>query len=179
MDCRFEISDGRTCFIRPLAVTDAEEVVALLPRAHAESDFLQWMAGEFKMTVEEEREWIRKRADAGMFVTLAAVVDGRIVGLAGAEIKPFRRNAHHAVLGVTVLKEFWGQGIGRRLVELVIDWGRQRGLRKMTLHVFADNERAIHLYRDLGFIEEGRLKEDVLRADGSYTDTIVMAKYYS
>ena len=59
-----------------------------------------------------------------------------------------------------------------------MDWGRAKGLRKMTLHVFVDNERAISLYLSFGFVEEGRLKGDGLRRDGSYSDTILMAKHY-
>ena len=78
-----------------------------------------------------------------------------------------------------MFKEFWGRGIGRRMMDCIIDWGRRRGLMKMNLRVFDHNERAIAMYRALGFQEEGRLRDDVLRGDGTYGDTIVMSKYYA
>ena len=127
---------------------------------------------EIEVRVDRDRLTLSESGAAAFYAP------DRIVALAGAEQKPNRRCAHHATLGITVAKAFWGLGLGRRMMELLLDWGRLRKLRKMYLHVYADNERAIALYRSLGFVEEGRLREDVLRADGSFTDTIVMAKYY-
>ena len=69
-------------------------------------------------------------------------------------------------------------GLGRKMTECIVEWGRRQGLRKLYLRVFADNKHAIALYDSLGFIEEGRLKGDVLRGDGSYSDTIIMARFY-
>ena len=97
----------------------------------------------------------------------------------GAWKQECKRFAHHAELGLTVLQEFWGQGIGRRLMEAIVDWGRRQGLHKIYLKVHADNDRAIQLYQSMGFVEEGRLKDDVARRTGGYCDTIVMAKYYA
>ncbi len=31
------------------------------------------------------------------------------------------------------------------------------------------------MYESLGFVEEGRLREDALGADGQYRDTLIMA----
>lgn len=174
----FDLRDGKKGLLRPLEVVDAEEIVAMLPRTHAESDFLGFMAGEFKLTVEEEREWIRKRVEGGQVATIAAIVDGRIVGLAGCERSPFRRHGHHAEMGVTVLKEFWGLGVGKALSRAVLDWGRSAGLRMMRLRVFEGNTRAIAMYRSLGFVEEARLHDDALRADGGFYDTIIMTHRY-
>jgi len=172
------LADGRTCVIRPMVESDAEELVALIPTTHLESDGLKYLPGEFKMTVEQEREYLRQRVNNPKMIGFVAVVEGRIVALAGAWSQDFRRLAHHAELGVTVVKEFWGLGLGRKMMEVVLDWGAHRGLRKMYLQVFDHNERAIRLYRDMGFVEEGRLREDILRGDGTYGDTIVMARYY-
>lgn len=174
----FQIRDGRAGLLRPLEIVDAEEVVTMLPRTHAESDFLGFMAGEFKLTVEEEREWIRKRVEGGQVATIAAIVDGRIVGLAGCERSPFRRHAHQAEMGVTVLKEYWGLGVGKALSRAVLDWGRSAGLHLMRLRVFDANTRAIALYRSLGFEEEARLHDDALRADGGLHNTIIMTFRY-
>ena len=110
---------------------------------------------------------------------MALEVDGELVGLGGAWSTEYRRFAHHAELGLTVRKVYWGLGIGRNLMEFIVEWGRQRGLHKIYLRVFAHNLRAVKLYLAMGFVEEGRLKEDLLRRDGSYGDTFIMALYYA
>ena len=78
-----------------------------------------------------------------------------------------------------MLKEFWGLGIGRKIMETIVEWGRQCGLRKIYLRVFAHNDRAIRMYLAMGFVEEGRLRQDVRRGDGTFGDTLVMAKFYT
>lgn len=59
-----------------------------------------------------------------------------------------------------------------------VEWGRSRGLRKMYLKTFEGNDRAIALYEALGFKTEARLRDDFLRNDGTFGDTITMSLYY-
>ena len=175
----FELRDGRLCTVRRSTEDDAAELCAFMPQALAESDFLERFPDEFNLSVEEEKAWLRQVGERDDAMGLVAEVDGRIIATGGAQSSKFRRDAHHAYIGVIVRKAFWGQGVGRRLLEFLLDWGQSRGLRKMYLiKVFDDNTRAIRLYKSLGFIEEGRLRGDVLRADGRYSDTITMAKYF-
>lgn len=75
-------------------------------------------------------------------------------------------------------RDEWGQGLGRKLTELAIAWGLQIGLHKLYLRVFDHNIRAISFYESTGFVEEVRLKDDLLCGDGTYGDTIVMARCY-
>ncbi len=172
------LKDGLRVTIRRLTEADAEAACEIFPETHVESDFLMYMPGEFDLSVEQEREWIRERAGNENCLLLTVECDGRLVAFAGAEPSKFKRQQHHAELGVTVVKEFWEQGLGRRLSECIIAWAEARGLRKLYLRVYDDNRPAIALYQSLGFVEEGRLKEDMLRADGRYTDVIVMAKHF-
>ena len=174
----YSLGDGRRCTIRIVTEADAGELCELVARGDIESDFLNRLPGEFDMTVEEEREFLRDRLADVESIQIVAEVAGKIVATAGASGVKLRRYPHQVELGVTVLKDFWGRGLGRRLTESIVDWGRAKGLRKITLKVFVDNERAIALYRSLGFVEEGRLRGDALRRDGSYSDTIIMAKHY-
>ena len=174
----FRLRGGGRVIIRPLTEADAEAACEMFPKTHEESDFLLHFPGEFDLSVEQEREFIRERREKDNAILLTAELDGRLVAFAGAESSTFKRQQHHAELGVTVVKEFWRMGLGRKLTECIIAWARHRGLHKLYLRVYEDNVRAVTLYESLGFTEEGRLKDDVLRADGRYTDVIVMAKYF-
>jgi acetyltransferase len=52
---------------------------------------------------------------------------------------------------VTVRSDLKGGGLGRLLMERLIDYGRASGLRAMTGLVLYDNERMLALARSLGF----------------------------
>jgi len=178
MDKIFRLNDGRTCTIRQCVEADAESVLKLFRIVAAESDNLGRLPEEIKLTLEEEREYIRARCDSPNSIMVVAEVDGRAVALAGVEGQKLKKFAHHGELGMCVLRECWRLGIGRAILDYLEAWARQAGLRKLCLRVYDFNEPAYRLYCGAGFTEEGRLKADVLRADGTYGDTIYMAKHF-
>jgi len=178
LPCRMPLSDGRACVLRAMVEEDAAAIVEMLPKTHAETDFVNYFPGEFDWSVEQEREFLRKRFENPLSVSISAEVDGRMIGLCGAAAPEFQRMHHQAELGLVILKEFWHQGIGRRMMEVTIEWGRRVGLHKMYLRVYDYNERATRLYEALGFIEEARLREDIRRADGSFAGTVFMSLAY-
>ncbi|MGG0509418.1 GNAT family protein [Priestia megaterium] len=57
-----------------------------------------------------------------------------------------------------------------------MEWSKeQKGLGKINLDVFSNNKRAIHLYKKLGFKEEGKQINQIKLKDGSHADIIFMA----
>ncbi len=62
------------------------------------------------------------------------------------------------ILDVAVDPSFRGKGIGRLLVEKVLDECRIRGAEYVSLEVRTSNSKALSLYRQLGFIVTGRRK---------------------
>ncbi len=174
----FQLKDGRACTIRECVEADAEPVLKLFRTVAAESDNLGRLPDEIKLTIEEEREYIRARHEEPNSTLVLAEVDGRFVACAGVEGQKLKKFAHHGELGMSVLRACWRLGIGRAILGYLVAWARQAGLRKLYLRVYDFNEPAYRLYCDAGFTEEGRLKADVLRADGTYGDTIYMAKHF-
>ena len=89
---------------------------------------------------------------------------------------PLPSNAHvWHVTGLAVDPEFEGRGAGRALMEALMDLARQRGGRRMTLRVFAPNERARRLYERLGFEVEGVMRGEFMIGQGEYVDDVFMA----
>jgi ribosomal protein S18 acetylase RimI-like enzyme len=107
---------------------------------------------------------------------LVATVDGQVVGFAKlGRPTPLATNAHVlAITGLGVAPQHRGQGVGRRLVLAAVDEARARGARRVTLHVLRRNGRAMDLYRSLGFVVEGVLREEFL-LEGQYVDDVLMA----
>lgn len=81
---------------------------------------------------------------------------------------------HTAELVMGVHRDYRKQGIGRRLMDGVIEKAWQSGLERIELIVWADNQPAIALYEKLGFQHEGVLR-NYRYLDGEYTDAIMMA----
>ncbi|WP_417069727.1 GNAT family N-acetyltransferase [Niveibacterium terrae] len=109
---------------------------------------------------------------------LVAEVDGVVVGSAGLHGNANPRRAHAAGLGISITDAWQGHGIGRKLLTALLDLADNwLGLLRLELSVFADNEKALALYRSVGFVEEGRLRGFALRA-GRYVDVITMARFH-
>ena len=107
---------------------------------------------------------------------LVACIDGRPIGNIGLipETNPRRRHAAH--LGMGVHDDHIGRGIGQTLMEAALNIADNWiNLYRTELTVYADNSRAISLYRRTGFEEEGILRKYAFR-DGAYVDALTMAR---
>lgn len=83
--------------------------------------------------------------------------------LTGAQM----RNTNHTVqLGMGVLRDAWGLGIGGYLLDAALTWARANPtLLRVGLQVYQENTPARRLYESRGFIEEGVMKDEVLLTD--------------
>ena len=107
---------------------------------------------------------------------LVAERDGTVLGWAKIEHPtPFPSSQHvWHVTGLAVDPQAQRMGVGRALVEALIDEARKRGGRRLTLRVFAPNEPARRLYERLGFEVEGTLRGE-FRVGDDYVDDVLMA----
>ena len=106
---------------------------------------------------------------------LGAFEGSEIVGIAGLLVGKGPKETHKGTLvGMYVRQEARNRGVGRRLVEAVIDRARQQ-VELIQLAVVSDNESARRLYDRLGFVQYGVEKKS-LKQDGRYYDEILMAK---
>lgn len=123
--------------------------------------------GEFlKATVEGLRR--------GEVLSVAAFVDGEVVGHCDVRRRKPKDFHHAGVLGIVIQDGFRDRGVGRRMMGAVMDRSRKAGVWLLELTVFATNGRAIHLYEELGFERLGSVPDKILR-DGRYVDEVIMA----
>ena len=81
---------------------------------------------------------------------------------------------HRADFGISVLKEYWGLGLGKALTKACIQCAKNAGYNQLELNVVADNERALSLYRSLGFEEFGRNPRGFNSKTSGYQELIYM-----
>jgi ribosomal protein S18 acetylase RimI-like enzyme len=122
--------------------------------------------------IESSREFIRGSI-ASRNPHFVALEGDRVVGW--CDVRPRERpvTRHCGVLGIGVVPEWRERGLGRRLIERTLEAARAFPLARVELAVRADNDRAIALYRKVGFEVEGRRQRAML-VDGVYYDDMIM-----
>jgi len=132
----------------------------------------------FPVTLESEEDWyenISRSKDNGM-VIFSIVENNNVVGF----IKLFNINWIHrfCYFGIVIgEKSAHGKGIGTEATKLIIDYAFNiLNLKKIILEVVDFNEKAISLYKKIGFIEEGRLKQNVF-LNGKWHDVLIMSLF--
>jgi ribosomal-protein-alanine N-acetyltransferase len=77
------------------------------------------------------------------------------------------------ILNVCVASGMRGRGIGRRMMQLLLERSAQAGMHDVFLEVRPSNPHAIALYQSLGFNEVGR-RRGYYQADGGREDALVL-----
>ncbi|NWK57422.1 GNAT family N-acetyltransferase [Verrucomicrobiaceae bacterium N1E253] len=118
------------------------------------------------------RDFVREIIQKG-WSQYYAVSDDRVVGW--CDITRYERAGlgHVGHLGMGVIQEFRGKGIGRKLLQVTLDDAFAKGVERVELEVFSSNARARALYLDMGFEWEGCKKRGRCH-DGEYEDIVIM-----
>jgi len=171
-----QLADGRRIHIRPAVPDDAGAVLAYLKKVGGESNNLTFGPEGVGLDEAEEREYLGAVAASDNALVLLALHEDAIVGALSFEGGRRPRVRHTGELGISVTESFTGCGVGRVLLEMLIDWAERSGvIRKLNLRVRVDNLAAIRLYERLGWVVEGRVTRDQ-GIDGVYTDTLFMGR---
>ncbi len=171
------LKNGQQCILRSGTEEDAKAVLNNMVRTHAETDFLLSYPDEIESDEAEEAKYLKGKEESDKEVEILAIVDGRIAGSAGNDAIGKRfKSRHRAEFGISIEKKFWGQGIGRLLTEACVECAKEAGYSQLELEVVAENERAISLYKKIGFIEYGRNPKGFFSRSGKYQEVIHMRK---
>jgi RimJ/RimL family protein N-acetyltransferase len=165
--------EGERVVLRPIQAWDRERLYELVEtievRALASSE--PPLPVSLEQIEARDARWIAEsHTDSAWF---AIDVDAETIGMCGLH------SIHHyhqrADIGIRIGKAYWGRGHGQDAVRTLLDYGfHHLNLAKISLHVLADDERAIGAYRKAGFGDEGRLRSHVWY-DGARRDELVMS----
>ena len=158
---------------RPAAPSDAAQLLEYLKQIGGETDNLTFGANGIPFTVEQEAALLEQIAASSNRRFFLALDGDRIVGNACVDGFGNPRFRHRCNLAISVLRDYWGRGIGTCLMERMLDFARQIGVELASLEVRSDNERAKALYRKFGFQSFGTFPR-YFKINGRYFDVDCM-----
>ncbi|MFJ7935399.1 GNAT family N-acetyltransferase [Sporosarcina sp. NPDC096371] len=173
----FQTKDGHDVVIKEATKEYAQYMMDFYNIVGGETDFLSFGGNEFKRDIEEYRAFIESTRLEQNSIILLATINGDIIGIASINSSQKDRTKHVGTLGIVISKRFTGQGLGRILMEQLIEWAASNGVtNKISLVTREDNVFAIELYEKLGFETEGLILKDTL-IHGVYYNTLVMGLF--
>lgn len=173
-----ELKDGQKLIIRTPELGDEEGLINLIQAVDSETKFLAREPGEFNFTLEQEREFIRNSINNEYSLFLIGEINGKITASCSVGIvSNNKRFLHRAAMGIVVRKDYWNGGIGKKLMQECIKWCKEKGIEQLELEVVTENNRAISMYKNLGFDICGTKKHALKYADGSYADEYFMCLF--
>lgn len=169
------LKNGKEALLRNGEFADGEAVFVNFNETHAETDYLLSYPDENSFDAQQEAEFLKEKTESPNEIEIVAVVDGVVAGTAGIEAVGAKyKLKHRAELGIAILKEYWGLGIGKALMEACIECAKEAGYTQLELNVVAENERAVSLYKKMGFVEYGRNPRGFNSRVSGYQEVVYM-----
>lgn len=169
------LKNGKTARLRNGVAADGAAVFENFNLTHAETDYLLSYPEENSFDPEQEARFLEEKTQSPNEIEIVALVDGTVAGTAGIEAVGKKvKVRHRAEFGISVLREYWGLGLGRALTKACIDCARAAGYAQLELNAVAENQRALALYRDMGFVEYGRNPKGFRSRTAGYQELVYM-----
>ena len=140
-----------------------------------EKTFVRFQGEE--ISLEDETKYLNAQLEKiarKQTVELLVFCNNKLIGISSIDMKD-KTESHEGVFGISIAKEYRGEGIGKKFMQLVLEEAEKNipQLRIITLGVFGDNPLAKRIYEKFGFKEYGKLPKGSLHKD-EYVDHIYM-----
>ncbi|WP_018754414.1 GNAT family N-acetyltransferase [Paenibacillus terrigena] len=164
--------EGTKIYLRPVNSADTEAYYQLLH----DTDMLRLTGTQHHFTREQIERYIDSKSQnsSSILLLIADAATDEIIGdIALQDISDTNRSAGLRIAISAARHQ--GRGYGSEAILLLLDYGFGiRNLHRIELNVYAYNERAQHVYRKLGFQQEG-IQRDALFYNHEYHDAILMS----
>jgi len=149
----FNLKNGSESEIRNPQENDAESVISYLFKTAGETEFIYRYPEEcYVYTPEKEKELFKSTNDSETEVMLLCVIDNEVIGDCRLSWNNRLKTKHRANLSIAVLKKYWNQGVGSKLLSEAISIARKNEeIKQIELEFIEGNSRARALYEKFGF----------------------------
>ena len=159
-----------TVQIRPMTMDDLQGFWECVSEVAKERKHLSFVEAP---PIEMSRKWIERLIESD-FPRFVATAGDDIVGWIDVAPLPRKMFSHVGHLGMGLLPDYRGQGVGKRMMEAALARSWEIGLERVELEVYPSNAPAIHLYEKFGFQHEGRRRK-AKKLDGVHEDILLMS----
>lgn len=140
--------------IRKVEMFDAKKINHAFNEVAIESGFLD---STRNVTLDQTLEYI-KEAMNQHYIYYLAEVNEIVIGWCDIRIDYEKKSGQ---LGLGVLQNYRGLGIGKTLSQTALKKAKTMGIEEVMLYVKLDNKIAVNLYKKIGFytcsVEDGRI----------------------
>ncbi|SDN03488.1 Protein N-acetyltransferase, RimJ/RimL family [Paenibacillus sp. yr247] len=172
------LKSGETVIVRSANNHDALSALNIQRSVIAENEYVITTSHEFRNTEFHYQENIQKISENPKELFLVAEVKNEVIGWIIFHTPSLERRSHIGEFGMMISNEWRGRGIGKMLLISLLNWAVEHpSIEKIGLEVFSTNMNAIRLYKNLGFIEEGKRIKQIKIGPNSYIDVIHMYKF--
>ncbi|WP_037354341.1 GNAT family N-acetyltransferase [Amycolatopsis orientalis] len=165
---------GKLVRLRALEPSDADS----LYRWIHDPEVGRYMTSDYPRSLAQ----LRKRAEdrpvntyENVVLGIESIDAGKLIGV--VDLRDARPEVGRAELDIYLGEtDHWDSGYGTEALKLMCRYGfNVMRLHLIALWVVAENERARHVYRKVGFVEDGRHRECHRGPDGRYHDMYLMS----
>jgi len=177
---KFVARNGRELIFKHLSPDDAEAFLKFRNQVPNDSTHTMQHVGMIFPSIEETKQRLKFQKEDPLILNVGVFDGSQVVGYLNFRV-PFHDHpwvSHLAQFGMMVLKEWWGQGIGKKLLELQDSHAEALGIQRIEAMVRVNNERGVTLYERNGFEIEGTRKK-AAKIDGNFVDEYFIAKGFS
>jgi RimJ/RimL family protein N-acetyltransferase len=137
---------------------------------------MQYVGQEYP-TVEETAKRLNAQLEDKSTINVGVFDSDHIVGYLNFRM-PWGDHpwvAHLAQFGMMILKPYWGQGIGKKMLQIQETHAQKIGVSRIEAMVRVANDRGVTLYERSGYKIEGTRKKAAL-INGEFVDEYFIAK---
>ncbi len=172
---KITLKNGKEALLKNGEAADGAAVLECFILTHEETDYLLSYPDENSFDPEQESRFLEGKTESPNEIEIVAIVDGKVAGTAGIwAVGTKDKIKHRAEFGISILKEYWGLGLGKALTKACIQCAREAGYLQLELTVVAENTTALALYRSLGYEEFGRNPKGFLSRAAGFQELVYM-----
>ena len=138
-----KLLNGDILSLRNAITADAETVVNFFKVTSDESDNLSFSSDEYFVTPYEEKIVISNINRNSKTIMILGFIDEVLCCIAELNSSAELRLSHNVEYSITVLKEFWGIGIGNAITKEIIEFAEEKNIKNIVLSVSRENSAAI------------------------------------
>ncbi len=156
--------------IRPATDADAAAIAAIYNRGIDER------GATFETAPRSTQDMLLRLSDSTRYPLLVAVRDRQVLGWAGlGAYRPRACYAGIAEFSIYIDAAARGHGVGKVLLQALVDAAAERGFHKLVSRIFPFNQASRALCRSVGFREVG-VYEKHGQLDGRWLDVVIVER---